>query len=77
MDILGVPIKIDIYPIVMPLNFIACQAILHRRNPTICLEHTTKSSKVAGLAIVVDIGVSGLYEIFDKANDLFQFVAFD
>jgi hypothetical protein len=29
------------------------------------------------LKIVVDISVGGLYEIFDEANNLFQFVAFD
>lgn len=29
------------------------------------------------LEIVVDIGVSGFYEVFDEANYFFQFVAFD
>lgn len=31
----------------------------------------------ATLKIVVDIGVSGLYEIFDEANNFFQLVALD
>lgn len=30
-----------------------------------------------GLEIVVDISVSGFYEIFDETNYFFQFVAFD
>ena len=29
------------------------------------------------LEIVFNINVGGLYEIFDEANDFFQFVSFD
>lgn len=37
-----------------------------------------KGTKLNAMSdIVVDIGVSGLYEIFDEANYFFQFVTLD